>query len=98
MAISIGAYVSVYYFLRYFLNLDGEISGGIAGLCFGLIVHIDQALKNGTIRIWHPTWPRDVVPLEQYALSWRLMILYGTFLSLSALTSFVLLIALWGSR
>lgn len=65
LAVTISAFLSVFYVLKYLVGIEEEVSGGIAGLAFGLFVNIDQALKTGRFRVLHPTRPREIVPLER---------------------------------
>jgi hypothetical protein len=96
LAITIGAFLSVFYVLKYLVGLEEEASGGIASLSFALFVNIDQALKTGQLRVLRPTWPRDIVPLDRYALPWPLMILYGVLSTLATLAFFPLSVLLFG--
>ena len=73
--------IGVYYFLTGLLELEAGIATPLTGLVLGTQPQIDQALKRGTLNLRRPTWPDDAVSLREFAINWRLMLLYTAFLT-----------------
>jgi hypothetical protein len=84
--------MGVYYFLTRLLELEAAIATPLTGLVLGTQPQIDQALKQGTLKLRRPTWPDDAVPLREFAINWRLMLLYTAFLTAGPFALFELLV------
>jgi hypothetical protein len=96
--ISLGASIVLFFILHFILHMDAHGAAGIAGLPFIASHHLCEMLERTDAKRNLATTPeKSIYTFDGFAISWKLMIIYGSMVIAGMMQAFGLVGLLVGS-